>query len=162
MSATEERTHKWEIVDHDVHQMSGLVAYVVDVWEGDKNDPATSITRHYGVWDGDKLETEDGTAFDPDFWPENAYSYRPRPKPEPLVWESLNEVKKADSGARTFKRDQERMLDTGHSYGEAGKQRLLYSTFMNAIDVIAADPDNAEAWAAVDAWRDYRAMQYEK
>ena len=53
MSTTEKDvTQKnFEVVDHNI--AAGYVTYIVDLWEGDRNDPATTVTRHIGVWRGE-------------------------------------------------------------------------------------------------------------
>jgi hypothetical protein len=50
----------------------------------------------------------------------------------------------------------------GYSYGESRRKKNLYIQFIEAIDVLAADPDNEAAWLAVDAYRNYNAGLHEK
>src|SRR6516162_5498097 len=98
MSATEEKLRA-KIVDREVLQSAGLVTYVVDVWRGDREDPATPVTRYIGVWKSDQLEG------DPTISMSNpgGYSERITQKPEAMVWEKLETVKIADKEAQQFK-----------------------------------------------------------
>lgn len=156
-----------DTVDHLISTMSGAVIYIVDLWEGSKTDPATEIKRYIGLWRDEQLENEQGEAFDPDFTDTqivHRYSGGSYIKPEPVVWELIETIKTADRGALDFKSQQDHLLQGKHSTYNytAGKESQLYIAFIAAIDVLAEDPENEEAWAAVQAWRDYRAGLHEK
>lgn len=154
-----------EIIDHNV--AAGYVTYIVDRWDGDKDDPTVAIVRFIGVWKEEDLETEERGAFDPLFWPKDVsrYSYRNEPTDPPaLHWHMLESVKEADKELVKFKNDHENM--TGESsqftYGSQKKRVDLYREFLDAIDLLAKYPDNEEAWARVERWRNYNARLYEK
>ena len=155
---------QFEIVDHNI--AAGYVTYIVDLWDGDRNDPTVSINRYIGTWRGENLEKEDGEAFDPSFWPKDRsrYTYRNRPSPDPLVWERLETVKEADQQLLRFKQDQENQLGDNSRYLYGGAQRRveLYQKFMDAIDVLAKRPDDEEAWKHVTRWRNFNARLHEK
>jgi hypothetical protein len=152
---------KFEIFDHNI--TSEYVTYIVDLWEGDKNDPAVSITRYIGVWRGDQLEKEDGEAFDPDFWGESRsrYTYRLEPKPKPLAWTTVETVKEADKELLSFKTQQENMLNKNQYYGK-NRRAELYQEFLDAIDILALWPDREDMWKKVEAYRRYNAHSHEK
>jgi len=166
MSSTAEEKvdlKRFEIYDHNV--TSEYVTYMVDLWEGDRKDPAVSVTRYIGVWHGEQLEKEDGEAFDPDFWGDrNRYSYRIEPIPRPLMWHVVEETKKADKELLQFKNDQQNELGEGrlYRYGASQKRAELYQLFMNAIDTLAKWPEDEAAWKHVERWRNYNARLHEK
>jgi len=164
MSAVEEKLRA-TIVDHEVLESAGLVTYVVDVWRGDKDDPAVAVTRYLGVWDADDLVGEDDEALTPTISLRNpgGYSESLTQKPQAKIWEQLKTVKAADQDARQFKSHDEHMMsDSGYMYGERRLEREKYQNFMRALDVLSVDETNEEAWALVDEWRKYQALKYEK
>jgi len=167
MSSTEEVVdlRHFEIIDHNI--AAGYVTYIVDLWEGNRNDPTVNVVRHIGVWLGEVLEKEDGEAFDPSFYPKGSpsrYVYKNKPdNPPPLVWETIEVVKKADAELVRFKNDQQSELAEGrYRYGSAQRRAELYQAFMNAIDYLAKWPEDEHSWKAVDAWRNYNARLHEK
>lgn len=154
-----------EIIDHNI--AAGYVTYIVDRWDGDKDDATVDVVRYIGVWSEGVLEKEDGEAFDPPFWPPRGsyYSYQNKPNdPPPLVWEKIETVKAADQELVRFKNDQEGTLHVpSYSYGGAAKRRAeLYQAFLGAIDILAKRPEDQWAWEKVDAWRNYNARLHEK
>jgi len=154
-----------EIIDHNI--AAGYVTYIVDRWEGDRNDPTVSVTRYIGVWRDDQLEKPDGEAFDPPFWPteKSRYSYRSEPdNPKPLVWQTVETMKEADQELVRFKNDQNNELGEGsrYQYGSAKRRSELYQEFMDAIDTLAKFPENEEAWKKVERWRNFNARLHEK
>jgi len=167
MSSTEEKVdlRHFEIYDHNV--TSEYVTYMVDLWEGDRNDPTVSVVRYIGVWLGEVLEKEDGEAFDPSFYPKDPsrYVYKNKPNnPPPLVWEVVAVVKEADQELVKFKNDQQNELGEGrlYRYGASQKRAELYQLFMNAIDTLAKWPEDEAAWKHVERWRNYNARLHEK
>jgi hypothetical protein len=151
---SEEERHI-DIIDHNIVGEE-YVTYIVDMWAGDRTDPAVDITRYLGCWNASDLVNADGESNDPDFWGgRDRYSYYTRPTPRPITWETLGEKKKGQSDAKSFKKIQETL--TGDSYGSSE----LYKKFLDAIDTVAGDPDNEAAWAAIDAYRRGQALQYE-
>jgi hypothetical protein len=146
----------------DVNIVNDLyVTWIVDIWDGDRNDPAVDIIRYIGVWDADALEDDDGNAVDPTF-KKGQYS-GVTPSHKPRHWEQLDHIKKSDGAARSFKKQSDEMLDPERyaGYGLA-TSKTKYMAFMDAIDTLVSDPENAEAWAAVDAWRAHNAQLHEK
>ena len=165
MSATEEKLRA-KIVDHEVLQSAGLVTYVIDVWRGDREDPATAVERYLGVWNSDDLVTEDDEAITPTISIRTGYSYRGGDygqKPEAKFWQKLEVIKAADKEAEQFKGHTEHMMNEGgYSYGEMATQKRKYQAFMRALDVLAIDEGNEEAWAMVEEYREYQALKHEK
>lgn len=155
---------QFEIIDHNI--AAGYVTYIVDLWDGVRKDPAVSITRYIGVWREEKLEKEDGEAFDPSFWaPKTSrYSYRNNPVPEPLAWERIEVVRAADQELLRFKSEQALELGEGDSYlyGSRRNRVELYKKFMDAIDTLANNPDDEAAWQDVEQYRNYNARLHEK
>jgi hypothetical protein len=148
-----------ETVDKHITEQ-GYVNYIVDIWEGIRSDPATGVSRFIGVWKLEQLVDENEGLSDPDF---NAggSSWRIRPSPTPLAWEQIEQIKKSDRDAEKYKGQQSQMLN-GRGYGIDNITYSLYQAFMTAIDVLAVTEDDAEAWAAVDAYRNHQAQMYEK
>lgn len=138
------------------------VTWIVDIWRGDRNDPAVDVERYIGVWDAAVLEDEDGNAVDPSF-ESRRYGMGVQPTIAARHWEVLDHIKKSDSAARTFKKQQDDLFNPdSYAYGSTHTHKSLYTEFMNAIDVLVEQPDNKEAWEAVDAFRKNQAMQHEK
>ena len=171
MSTTEETKESkvlYEIVDHNSVPDS-WVTYIVNIWDGPKNDPATNGTTYIGVWDGALLETEEQGAFDPDFtrYQEfGRYSYRSDAyKPAPKIWEALEVFQKPDREAINFRREYDSMSSQAsgaYYYGSQAKQRDLYTKMLDGIDRIAQDDTDEQAWADVEAYRQYMALKHEK
>lgn len=173
MSAADTETKNgFEIIDHNIVP-DLYVTYIVDTWEGDRNDPATQINRYIGVWKAEDLESEERGAFDPDFgemldrygYRRSRYSRRSTNKdePEPLVWEHLDVTKEADSDARSMRQEYESITDpNGYAYGSQRIHKDLYNAFLDAVDTLAEDPDNEQAWEAVTKFRQYQALKHEK
>jgi hypothetical protein len=160
MSAVEEKLRA-SIVDHEILESAGLVVYVIDIWRGDKNDPAVAVERYYGLWDAEGLVSEDGEAITPTISMGNYDRFKQTP--EAIKWEKLETVKAADKEAEQFKRHHDNQMDEGgYAWGEAREQKYKYQQFMRALDILAADEDNEEAWAAVKEYRDYQALKHEK
>jgi hypothetical protein len=176
MSAAETKTRVgYEVIDHNIVP-DLYVTYIVDVWEGDRSDPATGVTRFIGVWRAEDLETEERGAFDPDFTQVTDYNYRysysrgsrswrKSDTPEPLVWEVVETTKEADEGAQKMRSEYENMTDPearAYTYGAQRIHKDLYVKFLDAVDILAEDPDNEEAWEDVKAFRDNQALKHEK
>lgn len=145
------------------------VTWIVDIWEGNRNDPATQIDRYIGVWRADVLEDDEGNARDPEFKAGRADDYSSSYRisraiePAPLHWDQIDTPKKADAEARQYRRESEAYADAGaYRYGSERVRAELYQKFMAAIEVLGTDPNNEEAWAAVEAWRMHDATKHEK
>lgn len=163
VEATEEGV-QYEVIDHNIVP-DQYVTLIVDIWKGSRTDPATRITRYIGVWRADALETEERGAFNPEFGDMNISRYRAQRdiKPEPMVWEQVEVVKETDRDAEQYREQQENLLDsTRYSYGAGTTRRTLYQAFIEAIDKLAVDDTDEEAWAAVSAYRNYEATSREK
>jgi hypothetical protein len=162
---TEHAATHHDVVGHEV--VADYVVYIVDIWIGDRTDPAVEVVRHTGIWRGSDLEDVEGNAFDPDFSKCTPKTYRYDDwgggDPEPLMWDSLEIEKKADPRARSHKDEALKWEDPeGYvGYGQNHKKEL-YIKFLDAIDILADDPENEEAWAMVKDYRDYSAHLHEK
>lgn len=160
-----EQQEQYEIQDHNI--AAGYVTYIVDLWTGDASDPAVGVERWIGVWHENDLESEELGGFDPDF-NRTRYGYRREPKPEPLVWEQVEVIKEADDAARRMQRESEQLLDDnddgGYNYQRMKTKpvRDLYQAFIDAIERLAVDDTDEEAWTAVEAWRSHNALRHEK
>jgi hypothetical protein len=164
MSFNEDGSTSFLIVDHEIAQNTDLVIYVLDVWQGDREDPAVGVARYMGVFKGEDLTTDDGEALDPDFskWKPGYYNEK-KIIPQPLFWETLEEIKKGDRDAENFKRQTEGLLlKDDYSFGSRHVERTLYQGFVEAIDILAVDGENEEAWAAVNKYREHKALEYER
>jgi len=165
VSVAESKT-QFEIIDTNIVP-DLYVTFIIDIWEGDRNDPATEVIRYIGVWRAEDLVNGDGEAHDPD-WSEYdiaRYSRWHRAKAKPICWEQLETVKEADSGAVMMRREYESLTDpeayVGYSHNSL-KHKELYVKFLDAIDVLAEDPDNERAWEDVNAFRQFQALKHEK
>jgi hypothetical protein len=164
MSTTDEEVaFQYEEVDVNIVP-DQYVTWIVDLWRGDKRDPATAITRYIAVWRADQLENEQGEGVDPTFKP--AASYRrqdPVPVPQPMVWNILEKIKEPDQEAEKFRTQQENLMNRElPRYGSTSTRASLYQAFMDALDVLAHSPDDQEAWAKVEAYRNNQALEYER
>lgn len=137
------------------------VTWIVDIWSGDRNDPATDVNRYIAVWNADALEDEQGNAVDPVFHRRSSYSTEPKPNIQPLHWHLLDSVKAADPAARSFKQQQESALTVDpESY--YGRQHKPYQDMMEAIETLVGDPENEEAWSKIEQFRRIQAMRHER
>lgn len=165
VAVSEHNTLHHEVVGHEV--VADYVVYIVDIWMGDKSDPAVEVIRHTGIWKGEALEDDEGNAIDPDFSKSQPKTYRYDDwgggEPEPLMWDSLETPKVADKAARSHK-DEAMKWEDPEGYVGYGNNRKkeLYIKFLDAIDVLADDPESTTAWADVQAYRDYNAHLHEK
>jgi hypothetical protein len=155
----------YEILDRNV--TTDYVTLIVDVWEGDRNDPAVQVERYIGVW---RIEDLDDGASDPNFSEVDTTHSRYRyshddggVKPAPLAWTVIETTKEADKQARSAKKEAMDWEDP-ESYVGWGENRKkeLYIAFLDAIDTLAEDPTNEQALAAVDAFRSHSALKHEK
>ena len=174
MSTTEEHSKiNWDVIDANIIP-DLYVTWIVDIWQGHRHDPATTIMRYLGVWRTDQLEKEDGEAVDPDL--SGAGGSRSRYgaseydiKPRPIHWTRLETIKLGDSEAESYKESQQGYAraaerageNTWQPHGKATKA-VMYTAFLDAIDVLASDPTNEAAWAAVDEWRGTTALENER
>lgn len=141
------------------------VTWIVDLWKGKKNDPATEVKRYIGVWRAEQLETEEGEALDPVFKNDRYYGldHAKSITPQPMVWVPMETVKAADRDAEKFREQSESAMDTSYmGYGSVATRKQKYIAFMDAIDVLATDPENKDAWTAVDAFRQHQALEHER
>lgn len=152
---------QFEIIDHNI--AAGYVRYIVDLWEGDRTDPAVGVTRYIGVWNENVLETEERGAFDPDFTSARGSYYGSRMKPPALVWAEIGETKKQVREAEQFKHQLKSLMNNDrYSYGARQSEKDRFQKFMAAIDKLATDNSDQEAWEAVHAWRERLALAHEK
>lgn len=159
MAVETEQTLQFEILDHNV--AAGYVTLILDVWEGNRHDPVTSIDRYIGVWEEDQLEDADGNAKDPEYSKGRSSWDKVRATPHPLLWQVLETIKKADDDALKQKQDQDAVLRERTYSTSQMTRRGLYQAFIDAIPILGQDETNAEAWEAVEAWRMYNAQRHE-
>lgn len=135
------------------------VTWIVDLWQGEKTDPATAITRYIGVWRAEVLENEKGEAIDPVFSEKmlGAYNALRYISPTPMHWQALESIKEADSEAQNFRSQMEDALRPRERFDynrrEHIEERSPMEEFMDAIDRLAVDDTDQEAWAIVQARR---------
>ena len=162
----------YEIIDHNVIP-DLYVTYIVDLWEGDKTDPATEVSRFIALFAAGELETEEGVAFDPNFeavspgYRTSYYSkHSPRELvPEALVWDTVETIKEADKESLRYKEETERLLKRSESTYSGAKHNAevdRYQAFLDAIDRLAAGDESEETYTAIDAWRNRLVERYEK
>jgi hypothetical protein len=153
-----------EIVDHNIVG-DEYVTYIVDLWQGDRNDPSTHVERYIGTWRADALETEERGAFDPDFtFPElsrhdtaniSIYYFRSG-NVRPLQWDNLETVQKADEDVLQHRRAHEQLTDQNGHVPYAWRMSgvtATYEGFLNAIDRVSENEEDEEAWDIIDNWR---------
>jgi hypothetical protein len=134
------------------------VVIICDAWKGDRDDPAVGISRYIAMFPAEsapeELELSDQSY---------GYKLKEQDRRNVLAWEQVEEIKKQDDDARNYAATQDNLLDPeGYSYGENRRKKGLYIQFIEAIDILAVDPDNEPAWAAVEAYRSYNAGLHEK
>jgi len=153
--------HRWEILDHNIMPDS-YVTYIVEAWRGNKSDPATEIVTYIGVWRGDQLETDERGAFDPNFddvfkaeryGTISSYHFKPRP----LAWSMIETTQESDHSALQH-RDAEEALtgDRGYlgaHYGGRSSNGVTYEMFLEAIEAVAVNEEDEEAWDKIENWR---------
>jgi hypothetical protein len=165
MTEVAESTVQFEIIDHNVIPDQYIV-YIVDLWDGNKNDPAVGVNRYIGVWKWDVLEDEQGDALDPSFASADLgrYSMSRSIKPEPLHWDHLEVMKAADRESERFKQDSDHASNAEyHRYSPSSKRSAeLYNEFLIGIDMLAKDENNEQAWEMVEKYRTYQAQKNEK
>lgn len=161
-------SEQYLVIDHNI-VTDMYVTYIVDIWSGDLNDPATGITRYIGVWKAEDLETEERGAFDPDFSKartSRSYYYGDWQggDPQPLLWEALEETKKPDKDASDHKEEHEQFSERREGYYSHSHNSLVdqYQAFLDAIDRVARDESDEEAWTIINTWRNRQNAQYER
>lgn len=159
---TKETSVNFDVLDHHVTPGMEYVTLIVDVWRGDRKDPATAVDRYLGLWSGESLENGDGEAVDPSF---SQHGWKGVvPNPEPLVWECFEHIKTADRTAESHKEQTDRLQKRNDGYGSTHHNRQvdLYEAFLEAIERVAVDDTDEEAWTAITAWRNRLDEQYER
>lgn len=149
----------FEIQDHNI--AAGYVTYIVDIWDGDRDDPAVGVNRYLGVWQESVImDTEHGQ---PEFdRVDVGWSYAGRLKPPAAVWQVLKEVKESVREAEQHQSEHKGLMSEGYSYGAGATRKSRYQKFMAAIDTLVTDPENEQAWQDIDAWRNVMAMEHER
>lgn len=147
-----------QIVSQVRNPDTDYVTVILDLWKGDRDDPAVGVSRFLALFNISSVPDE--FKFNHQY-----YGYRLSDPESAILWEHLGDVKKEDKGARDHQQNDDFMLDENEERWrppEVVKRKLLYQQFIAAIDVLAVDYENEEAWAAVDAWRGYHATLHEK
>jgi hypothetical protein len=160
MSVAEKAGVSFEVIDHNIIP-DLYVTLIVDCWIGNRNDPAVAVDRYLGVWRADDLESEQGEAMDPTYkvdWRQIEAT------PKPLTWTVVEHIQQPDRELLSFKKQSDEILDPESyaGYGSAATHKRQYREFMEAIDRVAADESDDEAWATIDAFRKHQALQHEK
>lgn len=147
-------TLNYNVVDGDAY-----LSLVVDVWAGDPEDPATEVSRFFGVWRRSDL---DGEAQDLTISQDGWYDYEIKPKP--LLWELIETTKEADDRAIKHQQESEHLLTRveGYDYSGHNRQVDLYEAFLDAIERVAKDENDEEAWEIIERWRSRVSDKYEK
>lgn len=147
----------YEILDHNIVPDS-YVTYIVDLWDGERKDPATSVYTYIGVWRGDDLENEEQGAFDPDFSKaEDSYGHIEfrRYNPRPLLWKHLDTPTKGNDDAKQHRDAHERLTEqNGYTPPAWRLGASSYEQFLAAIDTVAENYEDEEAWKIIDSWRE--------
>ena len=130
------------------------VTIVVDVWAGERDDPATEILRYQATYN--VVDVPETIALDDDRWGWSVAG-------PVITFEQLDAVQKSDTGAKHFRTEYQQMTDPEAYAGwDMRTQKELYTAMLDAIDVLAEDDGNEEAWAAIDAYRGHIAVKHEK
>jgi hypothetical protein len=169
IAETEKQGEQYLIIDHNIVP-GQYVTYIVDIWSGNLHDPATEIKRYIGLWRAEDLETEEAGAFDPDFSKARgrtvSYSYGSwrGGSPEPLVWEEVEVRKTADKSAKDHKKEDKQLTTKKEGFNATSHNKIVdqYQAFLDAVDRVAEDDGDEEAWAAIDAWRNRLNAIHEK
>lgn len=155
-------------IDRAVLPNTGYTVLIVDLWEGDRDDPRVAVNRYQGLFASD-VDLED-------YELRSRYSeieLRSKKGGESsrygdvegvLSWEHVHIVKEKDDRAQRMASEEE-LLDPNSDrgrYSVTSAERDLYQEFLNAIDTLAVDYGNEKAWEAIDAWRSVQAMKHER
>lgn len=141
-------------IDRATMGNAGLTTIVVDIWDGDRTDPTVGVKRYMGAFTHDDFEKIKLRKR----WGDD-YEVMKADEVGCVLWEYVVEVKKVDRDAESMMNDEKSILSDNWSH--RGKKDV-YERFLDAIDVLAKDDTDKEAWAAVDAWRGLYANLHEK
>lgn len=149
----------WEILSVVPNEGTDYITVILELWQGDRDDPITSVNRYLALFDGTTLDGEsisDLISFDPDY-------YGFKVKPEPLVWDQFKEVKESDDAARQHSSNEDHLINQANSGWGSNKDKAnLFVKFLAAIDVLAESEEDEAAWTDITAWLEYQAHLHEK
>jgi|SRR6516165_8203072 hypothetical protein len=144
-------------------------AVVIELWLGDRSDLATSVDRYMLVYEPEKMGEHLYIEKSYSSWElatsENASQSWRRASQVPgvAVWTHIAEVKTADRDAMNHSSAEESMLNKEfRRYGYDGRRNEAFEAFLTAIDTLAENYEDEQAWAAVDGFRSIYAEQHEK
>ena len=143
----------------------GYEVLVYETWKGRRDDPATDVEQRIAVFmPGDC--PPDGWG---GLWVQQAYeqargrnryysSYGYDGLPGAVSDEVAAQLQEADHEAEQFKRDYESAIrpHTRYSYSKKDDEvidKSDFEKFMEAVDVIAENPDNEPAWQIIQSYR---------
>jgi hypothetical protein len=137
-------------------RIADYVTVIVEAWIGERTDPATEVTRYAAMYRAEEA---------PEHLPlKEKWSGIELDRDDPhLLWKEVETVQKADREwirARDIHLSMENPEQ--YRYGSAARMGELYREFLDAIDTLAIDKDNEEAWNKVQEFRQYQALKNEK
>ena len=153
----------------------GHEVIVYDHWDGPVGDPASKQTRRMAMFNPDDEKPDDIQEWIDaeehlDAWSDpyrnqrssRYYSYR---SDFNGLWgasfdESLEVIKERDEDAERFRRDMEREMAPVSIYGQEDAKAEA-ERFFEAVDLIATDRENTDAWKIIDAYRNRQLQRSE-
>jgi hypothetical protein len=132
------------------------VTIILDVWKGDRDDPAVEVIRYLSLFSVE--EAPEVFLFNDGY-----YSTRLKEAQKPIIWKEIGHQKTAVQEAKQHKGQYEQMTrEDRYGYGVVSRDKERYMAFMDAIDALHEDPQDEEAWKKVDSWRSHMATLHEK
>lgn len=162
--------HNVEELGRTTIPVIGHVIIIYDVWQGEvpKDDPSVEIKRRAALFtpdDPEKIPPEGKLQESVDEMIDNERSRRNRyygwrywdGLEHSVFDEEIETTKAADKDAVRFREEHEQAQKSGRRYdyttNEYVYDQSLYDLFLGALDTIAKDPEDEEAWEAVRKYR---------
>lgn len=139
-----------------------VVEYILG--DGPPDDPGSTIHRRIAVFVAGE-EPEDFQAALSEAIKGSRWEFEGLKEPC-LLDEYIGIVQEGDADANDHREADERMLDrdrTPHYWRQSGGSNgVTYEQFLAAVDVVAADYENEEAWVVIDKWRQRQLREDER
>jgi len=161
-------TSRW-FRELDAATVHGYTVLVYETWRGDdREDPATKIEEWMSVFKEEDMPEEVSTARDqqniaPYLPKDDRYSYRTLGEfgglKGAVTDERLQVVKETDHDAVKHQKESEALMPDNDDNGYHNRYRqssggVYYEDFLAAIDRVAEDDGDEEAWNIINKWRE--------
>jgi len=148
-----------QLVVEELHRSDALLYTNVyyDVSDGDPDDPASQTDRRVAVFNVGLAPKNIGEAVAKQIDDSYSYSYFEGIE-EALIDEIVEVTKESDYDAEQYRQEERSLLEPKRHYDyRTGtyieRDGSEYETFLEAIEKVAEDDSDEEAWKVIDNWR---------